>query len=83
VKNWENWQRSFDSTRQIRMDNGLIDRAYGHDANDDKKVTLVVAVADTAKAYAFWKSDQLKQLRSGSGAMGEPDRFLFRVVKRY
>jgi hypothetical protein len=83
VKNWDNWQRSFDSSRQIRIDNGLIDRAYGHDYDNDKKVSLVVAVTDTAKAFAFWKSDQLKQLRSGSGAIGEPDRFLFRVVKRY
>jgi hypothetical protein len=83
VKNWDNWQRSFDSSRQVRIDNGLIDRAYGHDADDNKKVTLVVAVTDTAKANAFWKSDQLKQLRARSGAMGEPERFLFRVVKRY
>jgi hypothetical protein len=83
VKNWDNWQRTFDSTRQIRIDNGVMDRAYGHDADDNKKVTVVVAVTDTAKAYAFWKSDQLKQLRAGSGAIGEPQRFLFRVVKRY
>jgi hypothetical protein len=83
VKNWENWQRSFDSSRQVRLDNGIMDRAYGHDADNDKKVTLVVAVTDTAKAYAFWKSDQFKQLRAGSGAMGVPQRFLFRIVKRY
>jgi hypothetical protein len=83
VKDWDTWQRSFDSSRQIRVDNGLVDRAYGHEADDNKKVTVVVAVTDTAKANAFWKSDQLKQLRARSGAMGQPDRFLFRVVKRY
>jgi hypothetical protein len=83
VKNWENWQRSFDSSRQVRLDNGLIDRAYGHDADDNNKVTVVVAVTDTAKANAFWKSDQLKQLRARSGVTSQPDRFLFRVVKRY
>ena len=83
VKDWDAWQRTFDSTRQVRLDNGLLDRAYGHDADDNKKVTIVLAVADTAKASAFWKSDQLKQLRAGSGAMGEPERFLFRIVKRY
>jgi hypothetical protein len=83
VKDWDKWQRTFDSTRQIRIDNGLVDRAYGHDADDNKKVTLVVAVTDTAKANAFWKSQQLKELRLGSGAIGEPERFLFRVVKRY
>ena len=83
VKNWENWQRSFDSSRQVRLDNGLIDRAYGHEADDNNKVTVVVAVTDTAKANAFWKSDQLKQLRARSGVTSQPDRFLFRVVKRY
>ena len=83
VKDWDKWQRSFDSSRQVRLDNGLTDRAYGHEADDNKKVTLVVAVSDTAKANAFWKSDQLKKIRAASGAIGEPDRFVFRVVKRY
>jgi hypothetical protein len=83
VKDWDRWQRTFDSTRQVRIDNGLLDRAYGHDADNNKKVTVVVAVTDTAKANAFWKSQQLKELRALSGAIGDPDRFLFRVVKRY
>jgi hypothetical protein len=61
----------------------LIDRVYGHEADDNKKVTLVVAVTDTAKANAFWKSDQLKKLRAGSGVTSEPNRFVFRIVKRY
>lgn len=83
VKDWDKWQRTFDSTRQLRMDNGLLVRAYGHDAGDDKKVTVVVAVVDTAKANAFWKSQQLKDIRAASGVIGEPDRFMFRIVKRY
>ena len=83
VKDFDQWQRSFDSSRQVRLDNGLIERAYGHEAENNKKVTLVVAVTDTAKAYTFWKSDQLKKLRGGSGVTSEPDRFVFRVVKRY
>lgn len=83
VKDWDKWQRTFDSTRQVRLDNGLLDRAYGHDADNNKKVTVVVAVTDTTKANAFWKSDRLKQLRAASGVIGEPERFLFRVVKRY
>ncbi|RYY30230.1 MAG: hypothetical protein EOO04_05315 [Chitinophagaceae bacterium] len=83
VKNWDTWQRSFDSSRQIRVDNGLVDRAYGHDVDNNKRVTLVVAVTDTTKAYAFWKSDQVKQLRAKSGVIGEPERFNFRIVKRY
>ncbi|HTE28558.1 hypothetical protein [Flavitalea sp.] len=83
VKDWDTWQRKFDSSRHIRVDNGLVDRAYGHDADNNKKVTIVVAVIDTAKAYAFWKSDQIKELRKNSGVIGEPERFNFRIVKRY
>ena len=82
VKEWARWQRAFDSTRQSGYDNGLAIRAYGHEADNDKKVTVVSAVLDSAKAAAYWKSDTLKQRRSISGA-GEPDRFIFRVVKRY
>lgn len=83
VKDWDRWQRSFDSSRPIRKDNGLMDRAYGHDAEDNRKVTVVTAVMDTAKAYAFWESDQLKKLRAASGVASTPERFVFRVVKRY
>ena len=83
VKDWDRWQRSFDSTRQIRLDNGLVDRAYGHDADDNHKVTLVVAVTDTAKAYAFWKSDQLKRNRAASGVTSQPVRFIYRVVEQH
>ena len=83
VKNWDAWKSSFDSGRQMRMDNGVVDRVYAHDADDDKKVTVVVAVMDTAKAYAFWKSDLLKQRRAASGVIGQPERFNYRLVKRY
>ena len=83
VKDWDSWQRSFDSSRQIRKDNGIIDRAYGHDADDNHKVTVVVAVMDTAQAYAFWKSDELKKLQAASGVASQPERFIYRVVQRY
>ncbi|WP_018615222.1 hypothetical protein [Segetibacter koreensis] len=83
VKDWDKWQRSFDSSRQMRADNGLMDRAYGHNADDNHKVTVVVALLDTAKAYAFWKSDQLKKLQQASGVTSKPERFIYRVVKRY
>jgi len=83
VKDWATWQRVFDSTKQTRLDNGLMDRAYGHDADNNHKVTVVVALTDTAKAYAFWKSDQLKKIQAASGVTSKPERFIYRVVKRY
>jgi hypothetical protein len=83
VKDWDTWQRTFDSTRQVKLDNGLSIRAYGHDADDNHKVTLITAITDTAKANAFWKSDLLKQRRALGGVVGEPQRFIYHMVQRY
>ena len=83
VKDWDAWQKAFQEGEKERADNGIAVRAFGHDPDNDKKVTLVTAIMDTAKAYAFWKSDLLKQRRAASGVIGEPERFVYRVVKRY
>jgi len=83
VKDWDAWQIAFEEGKQERLDNGITVRAYGHDADDNHKVVLVTAVMDTAKAYAYWKSDMLKKRRAASGVIGVPERFLYRVVARY
>jgi hypothetical protein len=83
VKDWDAWQKSFAEGKQERMDNGIVDRAYGYDADNNKKVSLVTAVTDTAKAFAYYKSDALKKRREAGGVIGEPKRFLFRVVQKY
>jgi len=83
VKDWDAWQKSFADGKQQRLDNGISDRVIGHDPDDNKKVSLVTAITDTAKAFAYYKSDALKQRREAGGVIGEPKRFLFRVVHRY
>jgi hypothetical protein len=83
VKDWGAWQKAFEEARQEKIDNGLTVRAYGHDVDNDKKVVLVSAITDTAKANAWYKSDLLKKRRAASGVIGEPERFFYRVVKRY
>ena len=83
VKDWDAWQKNFQDGKQERLDNGITDRVIGHDADDNKKVSLVTAVIDTAKAFAYYKSDALKKRREAGGVIGEPKRFLFRVVQRY
>lgn len=83
VKDWAGWRSAFESNRQVRTDNGVTDRAYGHDVDDTKKVTLVVAINDSAKANAYWNSDLIKQKRAESGVVGEVKRFVYRVVQRY
>ncbi len=83
VKDWDSWQKAFNEGRQERLDNGIKDRVYGHDADNNNKVMLVTALIDTAKAFTYWKSDMLKKRRAASGAIGEPDRFVFNIVQRY
>jgi hypothetical protein len=83
VKDFGAWQKAFEEAKQERLDNGIAVRAFGHDADDDKKVVLVTVLLDTAKAYAYFKSDMLKKRRAESGVIGEPERFLYRVVQRY
>lgn len=83
VKDWGAWQKAFEEAKQERLDNGIAVRAFGHDADDDKKVVLVTVLLDTTKAYAYYKSDMLKKRRAAGGVIGEPERFLYRVVQRY
>ena len=83
VKDWGAWQKAFEEAKQERLDNGIAVRAYGHNSDNDKKVVLVTAIMDTAKAFAYYKSDMLKKRRDASGVIGEPERFLYRVVQRY
>jgi len=83
VKDWAAWQKSYEETRKEGTDNGITLRAYGHNSDNDKKVVLITAVMDTAKAFAYYKSDLIKKRRAASGVVGEPERFLYRVVQRY
>ncbi len=83
VKDWDAWVKGFEDGKQERMDNGIIDRAFGHALDDNKKIYLVTVLSDTAKAFAYYKSDALKKRRLAGGVIGEPVRFLYRLVKHY
>lgn len=83
VKDWDAWRTSFESRRQDRLDAGLTDRVYGYDPDDNHKVAIVVAISDTAKANAFWNSAKLKEDMAKGGVIGKPERFMFRITKKY
>ncbi|WP_109694818.1 hypothetical protein [Chitinophaga deserti] len=83
VKDWDTWLKAFEEGNQHRLDNGISVRAYGHDVDDNKKVIVVTAIKDTAKASAYWKSDMLKNRMAASGVIGEPERFVYRLTHRY
>ena len=83
VKDWETWKKAFEDGKQERLDNGIKDRQYGHDADDNHKISVVTAISDTAKANAYWSSDALKKRREAAGVSSEPKRFVFRIIQRY
>jgi hypothetical protein len=83
VKDWDAWKKAFEANRQLRLDNGFVERSYGYDAKDNHKVMLVLAMTDTAKANAFMKSDVIKQKREESGVTGPVDIKMIRLTARY
>jgi len=83
VKDWAAWQKSFDEGRSERLENGVADRVYGYEVDNQNKVMLVTAITDTAKASAYWTSDMLKNRRAASGVIGMPERFMFQIMQRY
>ncbi len=83
VKDWSNWEKEFNNGAQERIDNGIVTRAYGHDAEADNKIIVVTAIMDSAKAVAYWKSDMLKNRRIKGGVIGDTERFNYRMIQRY
>jgi hypothetical protein len=81
VKDWASWRNSFESGRSEREANGLIDRAYGHDVDDNRKVLVAYAVTDSAKARAWYNSDRLKQRIKDAGITGGVQRFTYQVIQ--
>ncbi|HWB93394.1 MAG TPA: hypothetical protein VG605_16145, partial [Puia sp.] len=83
VKDWDAWFKAFEDGKQQRIDNGIMDRVVGHDLDNNKMVGVVTSISDSAKAFAFYKSDTLKKAMQASGVVGEPHRVLYRMVKVY
>ncbi|HLX90192.1 MAG TPA: hypothetical protein VKR32_00835 [Puia sp.] len=83
VKDWSVWLKGFQDSKQERLNNGITDRAVGHDLDDDKKVNVVTVISDSAKAFAYYKSEALKNTRQKGGVIGEPSRFIYWVAKVY
>ena len=83
VKDWDTWKASFEKNKASRLENGLEDRGYGHDVDDNHKILYVASVVDSVKARTYQKSALLKQRLDSSGVVGAPERFWYRVVQTY
>lgn len=83
VKDWDTWKKSFEEGKQERVDNGAVDRQYGHDAEENHNISVVTAITDVNKTKAYWSSDVLKKRREAAGLTTEPNRFMFNIAARY
>jgi hypothetical protein len=83
VKDWAIWRKSFDDNKQFRVDAGLVDRAVGHNIDDNHQVSVVYVVNDMAKAEEFAKSPGLKERMEKGGVEGAPTIFYYNIVKKY
>lgn len=83
VKDFDAAKKGFEEGKQERMDNGIVDRQYGHEADDNHKVSIVTALNDVDKAKAYWASDAMKKRLDAGGLTTQPQRFIFNIVARY
>ena len=83
VKEFDVAKKGFEEGRQERIDNGVADRQYGHDADDNHKVSMVTALNDVEKAKAYWASDAVKKRIEAGGLTTQPKRFIFNITARY
>lgn len=83
VKDFDAAKKGFEEGRQERMDNGIADRQYGHEAEDNHKVSMVTALNDVDKAKAYWASDAIKKRIEAGGLTTQPQRFIFNITARY
>ncbi|AXY74184.1 hypothetical protein D3H65_09440 [Paraflavitalea soli] len=83
VKDWNSWLKNFQEGAQERIENGIKARLVGHDPDDLTKVSIVSAIEDTSKAFAYFRSEVLKKRMESAGVVGNPNRRLFQFVQRY
>lgn len=83
VKDFDVAKKAFEEGRQERIDNGVADRQYGHEADGNHKVSMVTALNDVDKAKAYWASDAVKKRIEAGGLTTEPKRFIFNITARY
>lgn len=83
VKDYVAWKASFDSHKQVRIDANMTDRAIGYEMGNNRKVSVVTAVNDMARAEAFSTSKELKDRMQEAGVEGPPTIFFYRMAKKY
>lgn len=83
VKDWDTWEKNFNEGLPEIADNGIMPKIIGHIAGNNKNVSLITSLSDTSRAFAYYRSDELKKRMKTAGLTREPERQFFQIVQRY
>ena len=76
VADFDTWKPAFDEHGSARRDHGLVDTGLLRDEDDANMVTIVMTADDTARARAFFASDDLREAMSGAGVVSQPEMWI-------
>ncbi len=73
VADYARWRPVFDRDRANLQAAGLTNGRVYRSTDDPNDVTVVLDMADAAKAKAYTQSDKLRQTMIGAGVQGQPE----------
>lgn len=73
IKDFDAWLKVYDAEgKEIRLANGLIDRAIAQSIDDPNMIYVTFAVSDMTKAKTYMKAPELKKLMTEAGVISKP-----------
>lgn len=72
VKDYDAWLKAYDAGKEMRMNNGLVDRALSRSMDDANMVSVSFSISDMAKAKALISGSELKKIMTEAGVVGDP-----------
>ena len=73
IKDFDAWLKVYDAEgKEIRLANGLIDRAIAQSIDDPNMIYVTFAVSDMTKVKTYMKAPELKKLMTEAGVISKP-----------
>ncbi|WP_309613316.1 hypothetical protein [Flavobacterium sp.] len=73
IKDFDAWRKVYDAEgKEIRLANGLIDRAIAQSIDDPNMIYVTFAVSNMTKAKTYMKAPELKKLMTEAGVISKP-----------
>jgi hypothetical protein len=80
VKDFEAWKSAFDADVEARKQAGFVAQGIMRGLDDDKSVTVWLAVTDVGKAKAYFGDKARKDTWKSAGVLGKPEIHLWSNV---